>query len=65
MARLLTAFLVAGLLGGCVVHPIDYDGHRHHDRHWGEHHDRGDRHWGDRDHRPWGDRGGYRYRERR
>jgi len=66
MARLLIPFLAAGLLGGCVVLPLDYDGHHHRDRHWGEHRDR---YWGDRgdgDRRHWGDRDDYRrYRERR
>lgn len=63
MARLLTAFLAIGLLGGCVVLPLDYDDHGHHHRHWGEHRDRGDRYWGDRgggDHRHWRGRDDYR-----
>lgn len=66
MARVLIAFLAAGLLGGCVVLPLDYGGHGHHHRHGGDHRDR---YWGDHhdgDHRHWSGRGDYRpYRERR
>ena len=57
MARLLTAFLVAGLLGGCIVLPVGHDGYGHH-RHWGERHDGGHRYWNDRD-------GSWRYRGHR
>ncbi|NMG28132.1 hypothetical protein [Aromatoleum evansii] len=59
MARLLTAILVATLLGGCIVLPVGHGGYRHHDHSWGErHHDGGHRYWSDRD-------GSWRYRERR
>ena len=57
MARLFTkflaAFLVAGLLGGCVVLPVGYGGHHH--RYWSDQHDGGYRYWDD------GSRG-WRYR---
>lgn len=59
MARLLTAILVATLLGGCIVLPAGHGGYGHHHRHWGERqHDGGHRYWNERD-------GSWRYRERR
>lgn len=60
MARLLIAFLTAGLLGGCIVLPLDYYDHRggHRHRQWSEryYYDDGPSH---RQHRDW------RYRDRR
>ena len=54
MARSFTTFiitfLVAGLLGGCIVLPVGHDGYGYgHHRHWGERHDGGYRYWNDRD----------------
>ncbi|MCC4117689.1 hypothetical protein LLG90_20210 [Aromatoleum toluclasticum] len=54
--KFIIAFLVAGLLGGCVVLPVGYDDHHH--RYWGDRYDGGYRYWGDRD-------GHWRYRDRR
>lgn len=59
MARLLIALLTAGLLGGCIVLPLDYydhpGGHRH--RHWSDRHPGADGP-SHRHHREW------RYRDR-
>ena len=55
MARLITAFLVAALLGGCIVLPVGYDDHHH--RYWSDRYEGGYRYWDD-DSRSW------RYRRR-
>ncbi|AYH43472.1 hypothetical protein [Azoarcus sp. DN11] len=54
--KLLATSLVAGLLGGCIILPLDYDdhgGYGHHHRYWGNRgYGDGYRYWDD-DSRSW------------